>query len=65
MQTPRLSIPLTQTCERAENPLECWVFDMTEELNKQTKTAVSKAWLSVKGALGMGASKDHEKVIHA
>ncbi len=38
--------------------------DMTEALNKQTKTAVSKAWLSVKGALGMGASKESGKVSH-
>ena len=38
------------------------MFDMTKALNRQTKTAVSKAWLSVKGALGMGASKDPEKV---
>ena len=39
------------------------MFDMTEALNKQTKSAVSKAWLTVKGALGMGASKDAEKVL--
>lgn len=54
-----------QTCVHAENPLECWVFDMTEALNKQTKTAVSRAWLSVKGAPGMGNSKDHGNVSHA
>jgi hypothetical protein len=47
----------------AENPLECWVFEMMETLNKQTKTAVSKAWRSVKGNLGMDISKDSRKVI--
>ena len=36
---------------------------MIETLNKQTKTAASKAWRSVKGALGMDLSKDSKKVI--
>ena len=53
-----------QICVRAENPLECWVLEMTEILNKQTKTVVSKAWLSVKGALGMDIRKDPKKVNH-
>ena len=41
----------------AENPLECWVFEMVASLNKHTKTAVSDAWRTFKGALGLDTSR--------